>query len=194
MCVSIVVGLGNPGDRYALTRHNIGFMALDRLAQRRQCPWSSFGAAKTTESMVASAVIDGKQVLLVKPHTFMNASGRAVMALHARQQFEPSNLLVVLDDFHLAFGRLRLRRSGSDGGHNGLGSVIDEVGNGDIPRLRMGIGLLPDEGDEIDFVLSDFGRDENVDELVNRGCSAVEHCIADGIYDTMNQFNGCAPL
>tara|TARA_Y100001960_G_scaffold309672_1_gene368351 strand:+ start:66 stop:641 length:576 start_codon:yes stop_codon:yes gene_type:complete len=191
--VSIVVGLGNPGDRYALTRHNIGFMALDRLAQRRQRPWSSFGAAKT-ESMIASADVDGNQVLLVKPQTFMNASGKAVMALHARQPFEPSNLLVVLDDFHLAFGRLRLRRSGSDGGHNGLGSVIDKVGSEDIPRLRMGIGPLPDEGDDIDYVLSDFRRDENVDELVGRGCSAVEHCIADGIYNTMNQFNGCAPL
>ncbi len=193
MCVSIVVGLGNPGDRYALTRHNIGFMALDRLAQRRDRPWSTYGTSKTT-SLVASADIDGKPVLLVKPHTFMNASGKAVMALRARQEFEPSNLLVVLDDFHLAFGRLRLRRSGSDGGHNGLASVIEEVGSDDIPRLRMGIGPLPDDGEEVDHVLSEFRRDENVEELVDRGCSAVEHCIADGIYSTMNQFNGCAPL
>ena len=191
--MSIVVGLGNPGERYALTRHNIGFMALDRVAQRHDRPWSTYGTSKSA-SLVASVDIDGNPVLLVKPHTFMNASGKAVMALSARQEFEPSNLLIVFDDFHLAFGRLRLRRSGSDGGHNGLASVIEEVGSDDIPRLRMGIGPLPDDGQEIDYVLSEFGSDEDVEELVDRGCSAVEHCIADGIYATMNQFNGCAPL
>ena len=191
--MSIVVGLGNPGERYALTRHNIGFMALDRVAQRRDRPWSTYGTSKSA-SLVASVDIDGNPVLLVKPHTFMNASGKAVMALSARREFEPSNLLIVFDDFHLAFGRLRLRRSGSDGGHNGLASVIEEVGSDDIPRLRMGIGPLPDDGQEIDYVLSEFGSDEDVEELVDRGCSAVEHCIADGIYATMNQFNGCAPL
>lgn len=199
MCVSIVVGLGNPGGRYALTRHNVGFMALDRLAERHARSWSKYGNSKTS-SLIASADIDGTPVLLVKPHTFMNASGKAVTALWEltalgeRHEFEPSNLLVVFDDFHLAFGRLRLRRHGSDGGHNGLASVIQEVGSEQIPRLRMGIGPLPDGGEEIDYVLSEFREGENVEELVDRGCQAVEHCIVDGIEATMNKFNGCVPL
>ena len=193
MGVSIVVGLGNPGGRYALTRHNVGFMALDQLAKRHSRAWSEYGTAKTL-SLVASADFDGYPTLLVKPQTFMNASGKAVAQLRLQREFEPSNLLVVFDDFHVTFGRVRLRRQGGDGGHNGLASIIAEVGSEDIPRLRMGIGPLPDEGEEVDFVLSEFGHDENLEQLVDRGCKAVEHCIAAGIDATMNQFNGCAPL
>ena len=193
MGVSIVVGLGNPGGRYARTRHNVGFMVVDRLADSRAGQWSECGAS-TTLSQIASVEIGGAPALLVKPQTFMNASGRAVIAVCAERAFEPGDLLVVFDDFNLAFGRLRLRRNGSDGGHNGLASVIHEVCSEEIPRLRVGIGPLPREGDDIDYVLSGFGPDEDVVELVDRGCRAVEHCIADGIDAAMNQFNGCAPI
>ena len=193
MGVSIVVGLGNPGGRYALTRHNIGFMIVDKLADGRAGQWSAHGCAQTL-SRIASVDVDGTAVLLVKPQTFMNGSGRALSALSVERAFEPADVLVVFDDFNLPFGRLRLRRNGSDGGHNGLASVIHEVHSEEIPRLRVGIGPLPGEGDDTDYVLAEFGPEEDVGELVDRGCLAVEHCIADGIDAAMNQFNGCAPL
>lgn len=185
----VVVGLGNPGLRYAGTRHNIGFMVAERLAGGRGAQW-----VVQDESQVALIALAGREVLLVKPQTYMNLSGAAVAALQARLGFAPQEFLVVLDDFLLDFGRVRLRRGGSDGGHHGLASVLEHLGTQEVPRLRLGIGPLPPEADPIDYVLSPFGPDEEVEGLVERGCQVVEGCAGEGIEAAMNQFNGLAPL
>ncbi|MFH1566645.1 MAG: aminoacyl-tRNA hydrolase [Gemmatimonadota bacterium] len=182
----IVVGLGNPGPRYAGTRHNIGFQVVDRLAATGGGRWREAAGP----SLTAALSRGGAEVLLVKPQTFMNRSGAAVAAVGRQVGFEPAEVLVVLDDFHLDFGRLRLRRSGSDGGHNGLASVLQELGSEAVPRLRVGIGWVPEGQEDIDFVLAPFGSAEDVDGLVERGCGATECWLTEGIEAAMNRFNG----
>jgi len=190
MAMPVVVGLGNPGPRYADTRHNIGFMVVDCLAARGGGRW----ADDLGRSCTASAQVAGAEALLVKPQTFMNRSGASVAALRGRHGFEPAQVLVVLDDFLLDFGRLRLRRGGSDGGHNGLASVLEKIGSADVPRLRLGVGPVPEGDDDIDFVLAPFGRADDVDGLVERGSRAVECYVEEGAEAVMNRFNGCPAL
>ncbi len=188
----VVVGLGNPGTRYAGTRHNIGFMVVDGLARQWSAPWSSNPDGEPT-SLIARAKARSEKVLLVKPQTYMNRSGRALLAL-SRESFDFGDLLIVLDDFNLDFGRVRLRAAGGDGGHNGLASVIDAMGTEEIPRVRLGIGQVPEEDVEIDYVLTSFEPGEDVEGLVRRGCEAVTSCISEGIDAAMNRFNGYPPL
>jgi PTH1 family peptidyl-tRNA hydrolase len=185
--VRAVVGLGNPGPKYERTRHNIGFLVADHLAAG--AAWSTQHNALTARWRRA-----GEEVLLVKPQTYMNRSGTAVRSLAAEVGSEPAQILVVFDDFLLDFGRLRLRRGGSDGGHNGLASVLQELGSDQVPRLRLGVGPVPDEADDIDFVLAPFGETEDVDGLVDSGGAAVETWLSEGIEAAMNRFNGCAGL
>jgi PTH1 family peptidyl-tRNA hydrolase len=185
--VRAVVGLGNPGPKYERTRHNIGFLVADHLAAG--AAWSTQHNALTARWRRA-----GEEVLLVKPQTYMNRSGTAVRSLAAEVGSEPAQILVVFDDFLLDFGRLRLRRGGSDGGHNGLASVLQKLGSDQVPRLRLGVGPVPDEADDIDFVLAPFGETEDVDGLVDRGGAAVETWLSEGIEAAMNRFNGCAGL
>jgi PTH1 family peptidyl-tRNA hydrolase len=128
-------------------------------------------------------------VLLVKPQTYMNRSGVAVAALWHRLEFDAEDALIVSDDFLLDFGRLRFRRKGSDGGHNGLASVIEEMGTQRIPRLRVGISSPLPERDVIDYVLSPFAADEDVEQLVERTCEAVEVYLSEGMDAAMNLFN-----
>ena len=190
VAVRMIVGLGNPGPRYAITRHNIGFMVVDRLAAEGGGRWvDDLGCSCTAAVEMAST-----EVLLVKPQTFMNRSGEAAAALAGRREMTPEQVLVVLDDFLLDFGRLRARRGGSDGGHNGLASVLERLGSAAAPRLRMGIGPVPEGEDDIDFVLAPFDRRQDVDGLVDRGCRAVECLVAEGVEAAMNRFNGCPPL
>ena len=189
----VIVGLGNPGSRYQATRHNIGFAVVDGLAAAAGAQWR-LRQQQGAESQTAQVVEDGGEVLLVKPQTYMNRCGAAVSALQRDLGFEPHHVLVVMDDFNLEFSRLRLRRGGGDGGHNGLASIIGELATGAIPRLRMGIGQVPGGREDIDFVLTEFGPDEDVDGLVQRGCEAVESWIRDGIEAAMNRFNGCPAL
>lgn len=184
----IVLGLGNPGPRYAETRHNIGFILVDYLAQRAGAEWI---ASARDHSALAEVDWDGQPVLLVKPQTYMNHSGRAARALCARFAVPPSDVLVAYDDFLLDFGRLRLRGRGSDGGHNGLASVIEELSSRDVPRLRLGIGQPPQGGDIVEYVLAPFSQsDRDVEMLVERGVAAVETYFAEGIEVAMNRFNG----
>ena len=184
----IVLGLGNPGVRYAGTRHNIGFMLVDYLARRAGAGWV---ASARDYSMLAEVDWDGQSVLLVKPQTYMNHSGRAARALCLRFAVPPSGLLVAYDDFLLGFGRLRLRGRGSDGGHNGLSSVIEELSSKDVPRLRLGIGQPPQGDDIIGYVLAPFSQsDREVETLVEWGAAAVKTYFAEGIEVAMNRFNG----
>lgn len=183
----IVVGLGNPGPRYASTRHNIGFMAVDFLAFTAGAQWR---LEEECRSEVTELELAGCRVLLAKPQTYMNRSGAAVRALSQEREIDPGELLVVFDDFLLDFGRMRFRRGGSDGGHNGLSSVLEQLRTQRISRLRLGIGQAPPEMDVIDYVLSPFAADEAVEDLVRCSGRAIEVYMREGIEAAMNQFNG----
>lgn len=187
----LVVGLGNPGDGYAGTRHNIGFLVADLVA--KQCgatPWR-----RTVFSATAVGSLVGRALLLAKPSTFMNRSGIAVSELLSRHGLAPSSLIVIHDDIDLAFGRIRLRPGGGHGGHNGIRSVIAEIGTPDFCRVRLGIGR-PSEGvAPADHVLSPFtpAERESLDSLVALGAAAVEAIAREGIERAMNRIPGGVP-
>jgi PTH1 family peptidyl-tRNA hydrolase len=180
--IRLVAGLGNPGREYQRTRHNVGFMVLDRLAADAQLPWQfsskwNAGWAKT-------------DVILVKPATFMNRSGEAIAAIANFYKIAAQEVLIVLDDFALPLGRLRLRAQGSSGGHNGLESVLDHFGTDSVPRLRVGIGSAPVEG-ATDYVLGRFFEEEQplLDATIRRAADAVKWAIDKGLIAAMNLFN-----
>ncbi len=183
----LIVGLGNPGDEYAYTRHNLGFLLVDKLAadagatvKRREC-----------RSLVGSAMIEGQRVKLVKPQTFMNLSGEAVSCLTSKHEIENSSLMVISDDLALPFGTIRLRERGSAGGHNGLKSIIASLQTNEFIRLRIGIQPEHPVSDAKKFVLSEFSRAEKsaVDELLDRSAQALRSIIRDGIARAMSLFN-----
>ncbi|TAL07611.1 MAG: aminoacyl-tRNA hydrolase [Chloroflexota bacterium] len=182
----IVIGLGNPGQQYAQTRHNVGWMVIDRLADR--AGWS--GRARNKDAAVAvGGRYKGLDLLLVKPMTFMNESGIAVRKVLARDRAPLHDMLVVVDDFSLPFGKLRFREGGGPGGHNGLRSIIDELETERFSRLRVGIGA-PDRG-FIDHVLSTFDPEERarLDELLDAAADAVEAWARDGVNKAANRHN-----
>lgn len=181
-----VVCLGNPGVRYVGTRHNIGFRVADRLAEAPSGDW-----AATRHSDRIDIVVDCERVVVVKPTTFMNDSGLAVGELLRDTPVALSEVMVVSDDVHLDLGRLRVRRSGSHGGHNGLRSIIDETGSNEFPRVRMGIGAPPEGVDRIEFVLGTFLPDEEpvVNDLVETVAIAVKAWVTEGVDEAMNRYN-----
>lgn len=185
--MQIALGLGNPGARYAPTRHNIGFMVSDHLAA---CSGVGWKLQQDAQSQVATIELGGREVLLAKPQTYMNRSGRSAVALCARWEAGPEDVMVVCDDFLLDFGRMRFRRQGSDGGHNGLASVLQELNTQEVPRLRLGIGQPPESEDIIDYVLDPFASQDEVGDLVERSAAALETYYAEGIEAAMNSFNG----
>jgi peptidyl-tRNA hydrolase, PTH1 family len=187
--MKVIGGLGNPGERYRLTRHNIGFRVVDLLADR----WGLTGEGRVRDG---AAVLEARRpepvgpVLLVKPMKYMNLSGGPIRAALRQTEVDiGSDLLVVADDIDLPLGRIRLRRSGSAGGHNGLRDIIATFGTNEFDRLRVGIGRA---GQTVDHVLSTFKPDERelADEMVQVGADAVEHWLTHGIDETMNAFNG----
>jgi peptidyl-tRNA hydrolase, PTH1 family len=183
--VKLVVGLGNPGSQYAKTRHNIGWMVLDRLADR--AGWS--GGRERDASRIVGGRFHGLDLTLAKPLTFMNDSGLAVRKLLARERAPLGDLLVVYDDFALPFGKLRFREGGGPGGHNGMRSIIDELGNEKFSRLRVGIGA-PERG-FVDHVLAPFQPDEQerLDSLLDAAADAVEEWARHGTNRAANRFN-----
>lgn len=177
-----IIGLGNPGERYARTRHNIGFMVIDRLSAElgirldHECAGLRYGLGR----------LGGRQVLLAQPQTFMNRSGEPLKELGLR----PENLLVIYDDLDLNPGQLRLRERGSAGGHRGLASIIENLATQDFARLRLGIGRdasLP----VVDYVLSEFADSERevLDKQIERAAAAARACLEDGVAAAMNRFN-----
>lgn len=182
----LIVGLGNPGDRYASTRHNIGFMALDRIAQ-------AYGIAvgkKGFQSLHGSGKVGECKVILVKPQTFMNRSGEAVGEVAAYFRISPCDILVIYDDVDLPFGRLRIRPNGGSGGQRGMASIISTLGTDGFPRVRVGIGR-PEGGDVSGYVLSAFNGDERkvLDTVVERVADAVETFCVSGVIEAMDRFN-----
>ncbi len=190
--IRLVVGLGNPGREYETSRHNIGFRVVDKLAADAGGRWQS---KSKFEAAVTEAQFGGRTVLLAKPRTFMNASGRSCAALLHWHKLAPEQMLVVVDDADLDVGRLRVREKGSAGGHRGLFSIAQCAGSERYPRVRIGIGR-PEPGRAtdglVDFVLSRFREDERarVDEAVARAAKAVECAVARGMAAAMNEFNG----
>lgn len=184
----IVVGLGNPGDRYRRTRHNVGFMVVDVLAAAGRA-----GAGREEHgASVAEAEVAGQPALLVKPLSFMNRSGVPVAGLLAAHGAEPRDLVVILDDVALDLGVLRLRERGTHGGHNGLRSIIDTLGTDDFPRVRVGIRKGDPPDDLAEYVLSSFPADDVlvVQEMVGQAADAVECIFREGVVTAMSRFNG----
>ena len=186
--MKLVVGLGNPGQKYEGTRHNVGFDLIDRLVQETgaSAPRSKFDAE------VWECMLGGEKSLLLKPQTFMNRSGGSVRKTVDFYQILATDLLVVCDDFNIALGQLRMRTGGSDGGQNGLADVIRTMGTQEVPRLRIGIGPVPERWNPADFVLGKFSADERTAAAlqVARAADAVRMWAAQGTLPTMNKFNG----
>ncbi|MDZ7314979.1 MAG: aminoacyl-tRNA hydrolase [candidate division KSB1 bacterium] len=182
----LIVGLGNPGRRYEKTRHNVGFMVVDRLAERWDVRFRKLNSYELGEVLWKD-----ERVFLAKPLTYMNNSGFAVSELVRYYRIELNRLLVILDDVELPFGRLRIRRQGSSGGHNGLDSIITQLGSKEFARLRIGIGNEYAKRDMVDFVLSPFSKNEQeeLESVLIRAVEAVQVFIENGVDQAMNRFN-----
>jgi PTH1 family peptidyl-tRNA hydrolase len=188
----MVVGLGNPGSEYANHRHNIGFQVVDHLARNHRL---TFARQKGAKARIATGQIGERQVLLAKPQTFMNLSGKAVARLSRANQVPPERILVVYDDLDLPLGRLRLRPEGGSGGHKGMRSIIELLGTQKFPRLRLGIDRPPGRLDPAEYVLQPFVDQEadTVAKMVEWAVAAVEHWLAEGIVVAMDHFNQPLP-
>ena len=185
----VIAGLGNPGLSYRHTRHNIGFDALDVIAKRYSVRFSK----SEFRSKTASCVISGEKVILIKPQTYMNLSGEAIGPLLDFYKADPkTQLIVISDDVALDAGRLRIRKKGSAGGHNGLKNIIKHCGTEDFMRIRIGAGKLPAGQDMISFVLGRNDREERqkLESAFERAADAVELIISSGVDEAMNRFNG----
>ena len=187
----LVLGLGNPGEEYRSTRHNVGFRVVEELARRRGLAF--------TGAECRSRLAEGDDLLLVQPQTYMNRSGYALRCLLERRELEPEAVLVVYDDVHLPLGRLRLRPGGSPGGHRGMESVIGNLRTDAVPRLRLGVGEAdgpPEGGDElVDHVLGAFEEEEEAaaEAMVLRGADACETWLSAGSEAAMQRHNGPPP-
>jgi peptidyl-tRNA hydrolase, PTH1 family len=185
--MKLIVGLGNPGSRYTGTRHNIGFEVIAELARRH----AAGSPREKFQAELAEATIAGEKTLLMCPLTFMNLSGQAVQPARDFYKIENNDLLVVCDDFALPLGKLRIRAQGSAGGQKGLDDIIRRLGTDELPRLRIGIGPLPENWEAANFVLGKFSKEEAAEatEMVKRSADAVASWIRDGLAKAMNQYN-----
>lgn len=184
----LLVCLGNPGDQYENTRHNVGFMVADELGERQN---KAIQRLKY-KALTATMELGGQKVLVMKPVTYMNLSGEAVRAAAQFYKIPPERVLVVSDDVSLPVGRLRIRKSGSAGGHNGLRSIIAQLGSDQFPRLKIGVGEKPHpDYDLADWVLGKFqGEDKKtIDAAIKKAADAVECILAKGIPEAMNRYN-----
>lgn len=188
----LIVGLGNPGREYEKTRHNCGFRALDGLAQQLGCKVDKL----KFQGLYTQTTYGGKKLFLLKPQTYMNLSGRAVLQLSAYFHIPPQRIIVLFDDISLAPGRLRVRADGSAGGHNGIKSIIQELGSQDFPRVKIGVGAKPNpEFDLADWVLSTFSASEEKALAVSlkNAADAALAVIDHGVPEAANRFNGSHP-
>ena len=188
----LIVGLGNPGKEYERTRHNAGYRAIDILADKLGCRIDK----GKFQGLYGQTVYGGKKLFLLKPLTYMNLSGRSVLQLSAYFNIPPQRIIVLFDDISLPPGRLRIRGDGSAGGHNGIKSIISEVGSQDFPRVKIGVGSKPNpEFDLADWVLSTFSAKEEKDlaYALNNAADAALSVIDHGVPETANRFNGSHP-
>ena len=191
--MKIIVGLGNPGKRYARNRHNVGFQCLNYFARLRSIHFHH----RQCHARVGIGKMSGDKLLLARPGTFMNLSGKSVACLVRKQKIPLSDLLVIYDDLDLPLGKIRLRQSGSSGGHKGMNSIISALGSEDFPRIRVGIGRPQlerqslSEDATVNYVLSDFSRQEEamIKPVITRVAEAIDCFLTQGITAAMNKFN-----
>ena len=186
---ALVVGLGNPGEKYENTRHNVGFLTVDELAERARVPVQKLKHRALTNTLE----VGGVKVLLMKPVTYMNLSGEAVGEAARFYKLPPERVLVISDDVSLPVGKLRIRKGGSAGGHNGLKSIIQHLGTDQFPRIKVGVGQKPHpDYDMADWVLSKFAGEDlkTITEAIRKAADAVECLIQEGPDKAMNRFNG----
>lgn len=186
--MKIIVGLGNPGAKYAGTRHNVGFSVILKLADKYNISLTE----KKHKAEFGKGIIEGEKVILAMPQTYMNLSGESVRELMDYYKCDCSDIIVIYDDIDLAVGRLRIREKGSAGGHNGMKNIILHLGSQEFTRIRVGVGQKPKNMDLADYVLSRFGSDEQsvMNEVFDRACEAVAVALAEGTPAAMNRFNG----
>lgn len=182
----LIVGLGNIGAKYENTRHNIGFEVVDALAKEFEAEWKT-----DTLGDVTSFRHKGRTFVLLKPSTFMNRSGKAVRYWMQKEKVDKNRLLVIVDDFNLPYGKLRLRGKGSDGGHNGLKDIDQVTGGNDYARLRLGIGNEFSQGRQVDYVLGEWSAEEadQLPEIIEKAAGAAKAFGTIGLQNAMNQFN-----
>jgi len=185
--MKLVVGLGNPGSKYEGTRHNVGYQVLEELVQRGGGPRKK----KAFQGEVAEITAQGERILLLWPHTFMNRSGASVLEARDFYKIETPHILIVCDDFNLPLAKLRIRATGSSGGQKGIADIIRVLGTEDVPRMRVGIGAIPDHWEGADYVLGKFTRQEApiVADAMSKAAEAVESWATRGMQQCMNQYN-----
>jgi PTH1 family peptidyl-tRNA hydrolase len=186
--LKLVVGLGNPGKEYELSRHNIGFMVVEELARRQD---AVFRKMFWFPALQAKCLIGEHEVRLLQPTTYMNRSGKAVWGAMKKWRVDAAGTIVIYDDVDLEFGTIRVRAKGTGGSHNGMKSVLEWLQTRDFPRVRVGIGPKPEDEDMIGFVLGGFTREEllKLEKVVERAADAVESIFSIGTERTMNEFN-----
>ncbi|MEK7310044.1 MAG: aminoacyl-tRNA hydrolase [Planctomycetota bacterium] len=187
----IIIGLGNPGKKYELTRHNVGFMVIDNLAGSAEFSGGrTFRMREEYRALISKGVVSGDKAMLVKPQTYMNNSGRTLAGIMQSISEPVGGLLVVADDYNLPFGAIRFRREGSSGGHKGLQSIVEQLGNNKFHRLRIGIGL-PERVDPVEFVLERFTKTEEkeMQQIISRAVEAIIFYVQNGIEKSMNKYN-----
>ena len=184
----LLVGLGNPGRQYKDTRHNFGFMLIDRIAVRL----NARGMKVQSKAIVTNAIYEDRKLILAKPQTYMNLSGQSVQGLVNFYKIPLTNVMVLSDDLDIPFGTIRIRAAGGPGGQRGLSSVIENLGTKDFPRLRLGIGRPPGRMDPANFILQNFSRDEmkSISEILDAAADAVLEFVKNGLSAAMNKFNG----
>ena len=188
----LIVGLGNPGREYEKTRHNCGFRAIDMLAEKLGCKVDKL----KYQGLYTQVNYQGKKLFLLKPQTYMNLSGRSVLQLSAYFNIPPQRIIVMFDDISLEPGRLRIRQDGSAGGHNGIKSIINEIGSQTFPRVKIGVGAKPNpDFDLADWVLSTFSASEEkaLASALERAGDAALTIIDRGVAESANRFNGSKP-
>lgn len=186
--MKLIVGLGNPGAKYAGTRHNAGFSVIDELVERHNIKVDT----SKHKALIGKGVINGEKVILAMPQTFMNLSGESVRAIMDFYKLTVDDLIVVYDDIDLDVGKIRIREKGSAGGHNGMKNIILHSGSQDFVRVRVGVGKKPEHMDLADHVLSRFSREDLpfMRESCGKACDALEVILSDGAVAAMNRYNG----
>ena len=188
----LLIGLGNPGREYRDTRHNVGFMLIDRLIVRL----NARGMKLQSKAIVTTAVYEDRKLILAKPQTYMNLSGSSIQGLAHFYKLPVENILVAFDDLDLPFGTIRLRPGGGAGGQKGLASVIERLGTKDVARLRLGIGRPPGKMDPSAYVLQNFSREETktLAEILDRAADAALEFVKNGLNSAMNKYNGAVEI
>jgi peptidyl-tRNA hydrolase, PTH1 family len=184
----LLIGLGNPGREYADTRHNFGFMLIDRLAVRL----NARGMKVQSKAIIMNANYEERKLILAKPQTYMNLSGQSVQGLIHFYKIPLTNVMILSDDLDLPFGTIRIRASGGPGGQRGLSSILERLGTKDVPRLRLGIGRPPGRMDPSNYVLQNFSKSDMqaLSEILDHAADAVLAFVSDGLNKAMNEFNG----